>query len=207
MLASSQHIRDSCRRWTFTCQSAFVHAHLTSNRLRSQTCCQKRLRVHDHACLALPRTFSGGVKYLPSLPMVTMAHLFISVAQYNQRRASQPLNTPFSLYPSSRTFNSNVYTLSYFSWCFSIEPATTRLDDNVQLLLPPFSLNGPASIRPVRWPESLNSCSWIAIHKEKPPSYDFDFFLIPPFSIFDLIILSIHPTIPTYSTILWQQLE
>lgn len=83
--------------------------------------------------------FPGGDKYLPSLPMVTMAHLFISVAQYNQRRASQPLNTPFSLYPSSRTFNSNVYTLSYFSWCFSIEPATKRLDYNVQLLLPPVS--------------------------------------------------------------------
>lgn len=57
--------RDSCRRWTFTCQSAFVHAHLTSNRPHSQTCCQKRPRVNGHAYLALPRTFSGGDKYLP----------------------------------------------------------------------------------------------------------------------------------------------
>jgi hypothetical protein len=120
-----------------------------------------------------------------------MVHLFISVAQYNQRRASQPLNTPFSLYPSSRTFNSNVYTLSYFSWCFSIEPATKRLDYNAQLLLPPVFTNGPASIRPVRWPESLNSLLLEAIHKEKPPSYDFDSFLIPSFCIFNLIILSI----------------
>jgi hypothetical protein len=46
----------------FTCQSAFVHAHLTSNRLQ---CCQKRPRVHGHAHLALPRTCSGGDKYLP----------------------------------------------------------------------------------------------------------------------------------------------
>jgi len=131
LYASSQHVAILAAGGLFTCQSAFVHAHLTSNRLHSQTCCQKRPRVYGHACLALPRTFSGGDKYLLRCPVVTMAHLFISVAQYNQRRASKPLNTPFSLYPSSRTFNSNVYTLSYFSWCFSIEPATKRLDYNV----------------------------------------------------------------------------
>ena len=175
----------------FTCQSAFIHAHLTSNRLHSQTCCQKRPRVYHHAYLALPRTFAGGDKYLPSLPVVTMAHLFISVAQYNQRRASQPLNTPFSLYPRhARLIPTSTRCLTFLGASRSNQQqrgSTTTFNS----YCPPFSLNGPASIRPVRWPESLNSCSWKAIHKEKPPSYDFDSFLIPSFCIFNLIILSI----------------
>lgn len=178
----------------FLQQVKILHARVRSYTPTSRpTACILKLaakngpRVHSHAYLALPRTFSGGDKYLPSLPTVTMAHLFISVAQYNQRRATLP--SLFTL-RHARLISTSTRCLTFLGASRSNQQqrgSTTTFNS----YCPPFSLNGPASIRPVRWPESLNSCSWKAIHKEKPPSYDFDSFLIPSFCIFNLIILSI----------------
>lgn len=155
----------SVSRLFFTCQGASVHAHLSLPSAWLRRCilklaamrCQQRPRVRGHVALPCRVHFCQGEISISCLAAGHDVLSFISLLNTTNGVLASLSNAPSSIsllpFRHARLFPTSTRCLTFLVLLDRTSNNAARLQRS--LLLPPVYTNGPASIRPVRWPESL----------------------------------------------------